>query len=438
MASVEDPGHDHAGALTAVRRAVRLALRTVSAAIALPLLVLSAVLARRTASDPRTGAKPRLAYGPVPIISIKYLSRAMQRMGYETVTAVEERYAIHGDGDFDVEIPRQLRNRSDLPALARLVAPLGIDYAALAWTMTRFDVFHCFFDGGFLRRTPLRFLEVQLLHLARRRVVVVPYGSDVAVPSQMRSLAWRDGLLRNYPHLGKRETVTRRWIDYFSRRADYIVGCVVHSETLPRWDLLTTHYYPIDTDEWRYVASAESGHDGRTGPVVVVHAPNHRGAKGTDHLIVACDELRREGLQVELRLLEGVPNVEVRRAMAAADVVAEQFLLGYALTAMEAMSLGKPVMSNLSEPGYYDVHRLTTGLAACPIVDTSPHQIRDHLRALIVDPGLRRRLGEAGRRYVIEYHSLEAMGRLWEAIYRRVWAGDPIDPRTALPGVTAP
>jgi glycosyltransferase involved in cell wall biosynthesis len=84
------------------------------------------------------------------------------------------------------------------------------------------------------------------------------------------------------------------------------------------------------------------------------------------------------------------------------------------------------------------VHRLTTGLAACPIVDTSPHQIRDHLRALIVDPGLRRRLGEAGRRYVIEYHSLEAMGRLWEAIYRRVWAGDPIDPRTALPGVTAP
>jgi len=124
--------------------------------------------------------------------------------------------------------------------------------------------------------------------------------------------------------------------------------------------------------------------------------------------------------------------------MLEADIVADQFILGYALTAMEGMSLRKPVLSNISEPGYYEVHRLNTGLAACPIVSTSPSQIRDHLRDLVVDPSLRARLGAAGRAYVLEYHSLEAMGHLWQAIYRRVWNGDDIDPRTRLPGVLAP
>jgi glycosyltransferase involved in cell wall biosynthesis len=147
----------------------------------------------------------------------------------------------------------------------------------------------------------------------------------------------------------------------------------------------------------------------------------------------ACRQLREEGLDVRLHLLEGVPNTEVKAAMAAADIIAEQFLLGYALTAMEGMSLGRPVLSNLSDPAYYDVHRWSTGLDACPIVSTRPEELKDHLRRLVVDPALRASLGERGRAYVLQFHSYPAMARLWDAIYRRVWAGEPIDPADALP-----
>jgi glycosyltransferase involved in cell wall biosynthesis len=418
----------------------RLLRRSASVALAVPASLLLTIHAALAGVDARRrhkgGARPRLIFGPVPILSFKYMSRAMRAAGYEATTVVDELYYIHKQDDFDFVADRRALPSPGPGLLGHLARWLGYEYGLFAWAVERHDVFHCFFDGGFLRRTPLRYLEVQLLHLAGKRVIVMPYGGDVAVPSRVRSLAWRDGLMRNYPALGRTESRTTRWLDYYSRRADYIVTCVVHAETLPRWDLLTTHYYPIDTDAWaRTDASAADGHG---MPVVVVHAPNHRGLKGTEFLIKACEELRREGLEVELRLLERVPNAEVKAAMEAADIVAEEFLLGYALTAMEAMSLGRPVLSNLSEVGYYEVHRWSTGLDECPIVSTRPDEIADNLRRLVVDPELRRRLGQAGRDYVVRYHSYAAMAHLWDAIYRRVWGREDVDPREALPNRQAP
>jgi glycosyltransferase involved in cell wall biosynthesis len=414
-----------------VRRLLGTAARTIRAALAPPALIWIAIVAVSVRADSRRRRKsrtlPRLVYGPVPIIGIKYMSLAMRRAGYETLTLVQELYAIHQPTDFD----RYTDSFFGRGILGRPFARVVGDYLIFAWLLRRYDVFHCFFDGGFLRRTPLRRFEAQLLHLAGKKLVALPYGSDVAVPSRIASLEWRHGLLRNYPYLGQDEATRETWIDYYSRHADYVVACLVHFETLPRWDLLTIHYYPIDTDEWAPTIG-DAGHDGRDGPVTVVHAPNHRALKGTEALIRACDELRAEGLKVELKLLERVPNAEVRAVVASADILAEQLILGYALTAMEGMSLGKPVVSNLSDERYYGLFLQQTRLATCPIVSATPDSVRDALRRLVVDPELRRRLGVDARRYVLREHSYAAMAELWSAIYRRVWFGEDVEPADLL------
>jgi glycosyltransferase involved in cell wall biosynthesis len=46
---------------------------------------------------------------------------------------------------------------------------------------------------------------------------------------------------------------------------------------------------------------------------------------------------------------------------------------------------------------------------------------------LIEHPELRKELGLAGRRYIEKYHSLEAMGRILDKIYRKVWFGETVD-----------
>jgi glycosyltransferase involved in cell wall biosynthesis len=94
---------------------------------------------------------------------------------------------------------------------------------------------------------------------------------------------------------------------------------------------------------------------------------------------------------------------------------------------MEGMALGKPVMSNLADDHYYLVHRLYTGLDECPIVSTTIEEIKENLRILITQPALRKELGEAGRQYVIKYHSYAAVARMWDLIYRKIWFGESID-----------
>lgn len=417
-----------AGALTFAARAARQLARWVRTPFALAFLVVAALLNRPNTRRRRMARqRPRLVYGPVPIISIKYMSGSMRALGYETLTLVDERYHIHGPADFDADTATYLADSTAWRVLRRTLG----DYAVLARLLRRYDIFHYFFDGGYLRRTPLRWLEVPLLHLAGKVVVAMPYGSDVAVPSRIRSFEWRNGLMRNYPSLARDEAGRVRAIEHLAQRADYVVAGLVHLETLPRWDLLTILYYPIDTDAWRS-ERPDSGHDGRTGPVRIVHAPNHRAMKGTEFLVRACEELAREGIAVELRLLEGLPNASVREEMEGADIVAEQFLLGYAMTAMEAMSLSKPVLSNLSVPGYYEVFRQQTRFADCPIVSVTSETLTDELRRLVVDPDLRRQIGRAGREYVLREHSYEAMGRLWTAVYARIWASESTDPADLL------
>jgi hypothetical protein len=94
------------------------------------------------------------------------------------------------------------------------------------------------------------------------------------------------------------------------------------------------------------------------------------------------------------------------------------------------------VLSNLSDPWYFDRFREQTGLDECPIVSTTPDTLKDTLRSLVNDERRRAELGAAGRRYVLKYHSYEAVADMWEFVYRTVWEGEPLEMSAWHPGRT--
>ena len=107
-----------------------------------------------------------------------------------------------------------------------------------------------------------------------------------------------------------------------------------------------------------------------------------------------------------------------RRIYTSADVIASDFLIGgYALFAIEGMALGKPVLCYLPDR----LAALHPEWAAAPIVSASPETLVEELRALVLDPERRRRLGASGPTYVHHHHSLEVVGRLMDGHYRRWW-----------------
>jgi Glycosyl transferases group 1 len=348
-----------------------------------------------------------------------YWSAAMRRAGYESHTYVLTHYFINRREDYD----RYLDEFQREGALGQLLAP----YRFFAASLRAGDVFLRFFDGGFLRHTPLQWTENRLLKLAGKRLVVVPYGSDVAVNGHFAGL--EDTLYADYPALRELSDEIKRWADHMAESADLVVRNW-QVGYIPRYDLLWVNMLTIDLDRWADSgeASERTGHE---DPVKVVHTPNHRNIKGTPHLLRAVEELREDGLKIDLELVEGRPNEEVRSAMAAADIVADQFLLpGYAMAAVEAMAAGKPVLVNIG--GMAEELRATEAVRQCPAVDTNPERLKEDLRRLIENPDLRREAGRAGRDFVERFHSYEVNARTWEAIIAQVWRGTP-PPASLLP-----
>ncbi|MBI6546614.1 MAG: glycosyltransferase [Cyanobacteria bacterium NC_groundwater_1444_Ag_S-0.65um_54_12] len=278
-----------------------------------------------------------------------------------------------------------------------------------------------------MSRTTLWRCEAFLLKLAGKKIVILPYGSDIYRYSRIVDPCLRHALLLSYPAAAKNEPDIEQRVSYWNKHADVVVTGFIIDGT-GRWDLLPFSYVTIDTDQWKPRISY-SLHDGKSGVVKVVHAPNHRGFKGTEFLIHAVETLQAEGLKVELILLEGVQNEEVRRVLAEeADILAEQFIAtGYALSGIEGMASGLPVMSNLGNESYTRLFYRYSYLSECPVLSTTPEILQEHLRILVTKPALREVLGRAGRAYVEKYHSEATAQYMFGAIYEKIWFGKDVD-----------
>jgi glycosyltransferase involved in cell wall biosynthesis len=140
------------------------------------------------------------------------------------------------------------------------------------------------------------------------------------------------------------DALKRRAIAHWDRYADHIFYVNPDLGTfLPRRAEFVP-YAHVNPDEWPFAGRP------RSYPPVVVHAPSHRGIKGTQHVLAAVDELRRRGVAIDFRLVEGVDYAAARRVYEQADLLVDQVLVGwYGGLAVEFMALGKPVICHIEE-----------------------------------------------------------------------------------------
>ena len=134
---------------------------------------------------------------------------------------------------------------------------------------------------------------------------------------------------------------------------------------------------------------------------IVLHAPSSRRRKGTEHVVEAC-----EGLDVDLDIVEGLRHEEARRRYGRADIVVDQLNAGwYGIFALEAMALGKPVLSYLRPEAVQETQR-ALGVEV-PIVPVTKETLRDRIADLATDAGRRRAVGAASRVYVERIHDAD-------------------------------
>lgn len=120
-------------------------------------------------------------------------------------------------------------------------------------------------------------------------------------------------------------------------------------------------------------------------PLRILHAPSHRKAKGTNFLINALNMLKKEGLNFEFFLVEGLSNSEARKIYKKVDILVDQLFIGwYGGLAVELMALGKPVIVYIRNE---DLKHIPSKMRAeLPFIRSTPFNIKDVLRRVIEMP----------------------------------------------------
>lgn len=394
---------------------LRMAAKAVMALVGIVILALAWVAV--LLSPRRRPERPRLLWGTTPLMSYTYLSRALRDAGHVSESAVVDVYRIAAREDFD----HYVLSERVRPAALRYFASTFKAYLFFAGSLWRYDVFHYNFHGGLLRLTPLAGLEFAFLRLCGKRIVLLPYGSDAFVYDHIPDLSWRGMLMIDYAMNGDRAPEIERRLRRWSRRADVVVGSLVHIACLPRWDVLPLTAYTVDTD------TLEPVYPRTEGPVRVVHPTNHRGTKGTEFVVDALQRLREDGHDVELQVIERMPNARALELIASADIFIDQLVFGYALAALEGLALGKVVISGIEDSAAYLPFRRYSYLNECPIVPASPETIYDVLSVLLAQRDEWPEIGRRSRRYAERRHSPGAARELYGAIYRKIWDGEDVD-----------
>jgi len=374
--------------------------------LALPFIFAFALTSRQTSKAVDVGL------GPFPLINNIYHKRALELAGYSAETFVSQVW--HITSNFDV--------RFDLHWLSRnlLCRKLLLNLYIFCWSVLRYRSLILYFDGGPLGQGTafLWRLEPYLYRLAGVKTLILPYGSDVQVMSRSPNLQFKHAMAMDYPQHRTRHSHIQAMVDVWSSAGSHIVGGCEWVDYMHHWDTLMIAHFSIQLPE-----PGERRPSDSVGSLKLLHAPNHREIKGTRHIIKAVEELRAEGIDVELVMLERVPNEEVRRLILEADVIVDQLVIGwYAMFAIEAMASGKPVICHLRRDleELYVATGLLDGFDEIPIIRADAFSFKEVIRVLHADRDILVSAAERGRGYIERHHSVEAISLAFSKILAKL------------------
>jgi glycosyltransferase involved in cell wall biosynthesis len=309
----------------------------------------------------------RVTLCPVNTAGVPWTNtQALRRRGIDARLVVFERYKLHPEADESLEIPSN----------SRLLGRQARQWAALARLLPRTDIFHFHFGLTLVPQS----LQFPILRAARKKSVMHYLGSDIRgkTPAELA----------------------------YGKKADAeIVGSYDAIRWVPEAEVI-----PPGVD---LAAIAPAPPSERERPLIV-HAPSSRRRKGSEHVIAAV-----EGLDADLELVEGLHHDEAFERYRTADIVVDQLNAGwYGLFAIEAMALGKPVVTYLHDEA---VRRTEAAFGTrVPIVSATAETLRETLRPLVADAARRREVGAASRAYVERVHDLETVTDRLLALYARL------------------
>jgi glycosyltransferase involved in cell wall biosynthesis len=371
--------------------------------ILLPYIVSIALLSRLKKK------KIDVGIGPEPMINNIYHKKSLELYNYKVETFVVSSYFITSDFDIDL---------SDKYDVKTIIGKLKIFFSLINLSF-KYRVLYFYFNGGPLGLTSkiIWYFEPFIYKIANVKTLLMPYGGDVQNMTHCKNLYFKHVLSKDYPFHKQRRNLISKKIDLWTNYANHIISGCDWVDYMSAWDTLMIAHFSIDTEKLKNKKLTVTNDTFK-----VFHAPNHKSIKGTSYLINAVEELKDDGYKIELIMCEKVSNKEILNTINSVDIVADQFVVGwYAMFALEAMSMGKPVMCYLRD----DLIELYTKANLIknneiPIINTNVLNIKEKIIWAYNNKKTLDKLGEKSKLYVKKHHSLSYIGKVFHNINEKL------------------
>jgi glycosyltransferase involved in cell wall biosynthesis/SAM-dependent methyltransferase len=263
----------------------------------------------------------------------------------------------------------------------------------------QYDIFHFYFGTSL---NGLYLDDVAMLKKLGKKVIFYFCGCDIKDPRIIRAKYSISGCAHCLPQLCNPNRIEA--LRLASELADlvYVSTPDLH-EYVGDSRLLVQ---PVDVFALRNLAGAELGDSQARSSFVVAHSPTSRALKGTRFVIQAVERLKNQGLDLELRLIEGMSYQKALREYTSADLAVDQLLFGaYGQVAVEMMALGVPVVCYIRE----DVLPLYP--EPPPIIVASPYNLAETLEYYYHHPEDLEPFRSQGLEYAARHHDTSVVAR---------------------------
>ncbi|ULL19450.1 glycosyltransferase [Paenibacillus sp. H1-7] len=265
-----------------------------------------------------------------------------------------------------------------------------------------FDIFHFYFNQTLMPD----YSDLPLLLNKSKKVVMHYLGSDVR----------RFSIAKNFNKYNVAKTHDEsQIISRLEHVSKYVKNCIIADGELYEYvkDYFeNVHFLNTTIDLEAYQPPIDFTF--RKVKPLVVHAPTSPEIKGTRYVLEAVENLQKK-YDFDFKLVKDMSHEEAKKVYKQADIIVDQLKLGsYGVLALEAMAMGKPVITYINEfmRDYYPKD--------LPIVSANTENVGDELEKLLVDDDLRSILGDRGRKYVEKHHNPKIVVKKLLDIYKSI------------------
>lgn len=146
---------------------------------------------------------------------------------------------------------------------------------------------------------------------------------------------------------------------------------------------------------------------GSDGVIRILYAESRPGFKGSKHILPALQSIKKSYPEkIQLTIVKQVPYTKFQDLLSTTDIFVDQANShGWGMAAVEAMALGKVVLSG-AEPEALTYFKIES----CPIINIKPDssQIYNTISALIDDPASLVLIGQESRAFAKAFHGFES------------------------------